>query len=755
MNMYKKIFAGIVIIASLFVVSSFKVSPAPQAFGATNAIPTPIALFETSLASGITATATSMTLVSATDKDGNALSGTYAFILDEGTTNEEFVNADCTGTACTNMTRGLSVVTGTTSITTLRHEHRRGASVKITDAPQLLILHRILNGIGTIPNVLSYTSAPTFTPGSTQLATVGYADSLAIAGSPNASTTTKGISEEATAAEINAGTAAGGTGARLFVNPSTLITSTYGLQLPSSGEKSALAGTSGSPGSGNKYITENDVSSAGASGKVVRLNGTAYPAADGTAITGVVIGTVTQTASGAIAQNDSVYTTAADTVKSFYPTTQGTAASISTASSHNQSVKDFGLSTNGNYLHIAGGDITTSGAIYAQVRTINAGETNFSNGTEANIYTTGNGSRKYAVANIGTDKYLIIFQADTGGAAAGIKAVVISVSGTTVTVGSVATIESTGSLTSYVGVAKANTDKAVIYYQKDSDSDLYAQVLTVSTTTITTNTPALVKAGSAQWKVSAGQLATDSNIVVYQDSTTGIMYGKIVTISSTTPSFGGEQTVINTSANYILQVNPYSSTKALLMYSEQTSPVNDQVAILTISGSTITKGSDLALASARITNDFGFYSLNSGYALVGDFASNTSVTTKLLDLTGATPTSLSSQNITVGDTSGIHNSVSFAKVSPWTYMSGHGGNIGSLIKLTVPSSARIGIASAAISNAATGSILYRYHAQTLSGITLTAGSVYYVDDNGQPTVNSSLTAPTLGIAVNTTKILMQ
>lgn len=41
-------------------------------------------------------------------------------------------------------------------------------------------------------------------------------------GNVNASTTGKGIVEEATQAEVDAGTATGGTGARLFVNPSTM-----------------------------------------------------------------------------------------------------------------------------------------------------------------------------------------------------------------------------------------------------------------------------------------------------------------------------------------------------------------------------------------------------------------------------------------------------------------------------------------------------------------------------------------------------
>lgn len=49
-----------------------------------------------------------------------------------------------------------------------------------------------------------------------------YVDGVALSGAPDASTTVKGVVEEATQAEVNAGTATGGTGARLFVNPSTL-----------------------------------------------------------------------------------------------------------------------------------------------------------------------------------------------------------------------------------------------------------------------------------------------------------------------------------------------------------------------------------------------------------------------------------------------------------------------------------------------------------------------------------------------------
>lgn len=72
-----------------------------------------------------------------------------------------------------------------------------------------------------------YASAPTFTPGSQQLCTIAYADALAIAGSPNISTTTKGIGELATQAEVDARTATGGTGASLLVNPANIRTTLW------------------------------------------------------------------------------------------------------------------------------------------------------------------------------------------------------------------------------------------------------------------------------------------------------------------------------------------------------------------------------------------------------------------------------------------------------------------------------------------------------------------------------------------------
>ena len=87
----------------------------------------------------------------------------------------------------------------------------------------------------------------------------------------HASTTEKGIVEEATKAELNAGTDLGGSGAKLVAGSSILATSIYKVQLPSSDQKNALAGT-GTPNGTNKYVTNDDTTATPTANKVARFN---------------------------------------------------------------------------------------------------------------------------------------------------------------------------------------------------------------------------------------------------------------------------------------------------------------------------------------------------------------------------------------------------------------------------------------------------------------------------------------------------
>jgi len=148
-----------------------------KSMNSLGAIPNEVAFFEDSLASKITSTQTTMTLVKGTNKTGNIASSTYGFVIDEGSAQEEVVICDCTATACTNCKRGISDVDGQTETTALKFEHRRGAVVKMTDHPSLVRLIRAVNGTDAITEALFYSSTSiSASPSSTALIDKNYLD---------------------------------------------------------------------------------------------------------------------------------------------------------------------------------------------------------------------------------------------------------------------------------------------------------------------------------------------------------------------------------------------------------------------------------------------------------------------------------------------------------------------------------------------------------------------------------------------------
>lgn len=156
---------------SVTLYSHFHTQRTVKPLGGTYQTPDVAALFETSLTSSITSSATSFILNLGTYNSGatTLASSTYGMIIDDGTASEEIVLADCTATICTNATRGIDRSTGTTTIASLQFSHRRGASVKITDAPSLLFAINVFKGRQYIENILTYNSALSFSTSSNQI----------------------------------------------------------------------------------------------------------------------------------------------------------------------------------------------------------------------------------------------------------------------------------------------------------------------------------------------------------------------------------------------------------------------------------------------------------------------------------------------------------------------------------------------------------------------------------------------------------
>lgn len=153
---------------------------------------TVLADFTTSLATALAVGGTSASLQSATDDDGVALpSGTYYFTIDGSNSSKEHIRCTLSGTSLTSI---YSVSRQGVATSGVARVHRIGASVSLTDFAHLKVMNDLLSGATNLnaSEPLEYDGTATI-DSDNQLATKAYADGLAIAGSPDSSTTTKGI----------------------------------------------------------------------------------------------------------------------------------------------------------------------------------------------------------------------------------------------------------------------------------------------------------------------------------------------------------------------------------------------------------------------------------------------------------------------------------------------------------------------------------------------------------------------------------
>lgn len=230
----KKLFAGFAALLLAFLVG-FGATQVPQIAQTLNlgtTLATPVADFSTSLASPLRQDGETMTLVDFTDEDGNELvqGRTYGFTIDgDSVSNKEYViGVASTSNRIVDLERGISVVTGTSSVAANVVYHGRGASVEITNAPILLQIVRALNGEGDFPNPIRYESGVTISEvgaADANLANVAYVNSLAFGAVPSASETAAGFVELATQVEAASSTT-NCAGARCVLG-ANLATSTY------------------------------------------------------------------------------------------------------------------------------------------------------------------------------------------------------------------------------------------------------------------------------------------------------------------------------------------------------------------------------------------------------------------------------------------------------------------------------------------------------------------------------------------------
>lgn len=234
-----------------------------------------IADFRTALSAKMTVGATTGTLQSATDDDGVALpTGRYFFTIDGDNSQKEHISCELSGTDLTSI-KSVSRQGVETSGTV--REHRVGASVVITNFAHIRYLNDMVGGdlIWDTPDLTGIKSITgtdaggldnfTFVDGlttpnsseTTKAANVEYVNNITLAGAADASATVKGITKLSTAP----------------ASPTEPIAcGTNDPRLPTTDEKAAMVGTSGTPSTSNKFITADDATATPTANKIARAD---------------------------------------------------------------------------------------------------------------------------------------------------------------------------------------------------------------------------------------------------------------------------------------------------------------------------------------------------------------------------------------------------------------------------------------------------------------------------------------------------
>jgi len=222
--------------------------------------------------------ASSLLLSDGTTIDIDDLDGEVYLTLEPGKPRQEIVR--CTGITTstanfTSCTRGLAFKgTSVTSVAANRFSHNAGATIVISNVHYTFknLIDGSTSNSQSIAGVISFASStsfaviptiPTTTPTlDEQVASKAYIDGIAISGGANANTSTKGITKlSVDPVSLTNPIAVGDNDTR--VSPVSLATVT-------AGQVEALAGTSGTPSTANKYVTNNDTTSTPTVDAVVR-----------------------------------------------------------------------------------------------------------------------------------------------------------------------------------------------------------------------------------------------------------------------------------------------------------------------------------------------------------------------------------------------------------------------------------------------------------------------------------------------------
>jgi hypothetical protein len=213
--------------------------------------------------------------------------------------------------------------------------------------------------------------------------------------------------------------------------------------------------------------------------------------------------------------------------------------------------------------------------LYAQILTISGTTITVSTPVQCNSYD----SDYITTTLVSSDKVLVCYNYR-------LYAQILTISGTTITVST--PVQCNGYDSDFISTTLVSSDKVLVCYRNgNNDYHLYAQILTISGTTITASTPVRCNSYGSD-HISTTLVSSDKVLVCYRNrSNGGNLYAQILTISGTTIT-ASTPVRCNGYDSYYFTTTLVSSDKVLVCHHNRSNNNYLYAQILTISGTTIT-----------------------------------------------------------------------------------------------------------------------------------------------------------------------